>query len=69
MRLFAILAIATIPVVAYASTGGDSGPVSLALESVIAAMQVYLTSKLPMLDKRLTKVESEIHNFFSGVVR
>ena len=69
MRLAVIFVVVFVPVVAFASSGGDTNKASLLLEAFIAAMQVYLTSKIPSIDKRLATVETELKDFIEGVVR
>lgn len=70
IRLAIIMLVVFTPVMAYAAAS-DSGAdlASLVLNGFIAAMQVYLTSKLPAMDKRLVKVESDLKDFIEGVVR
>lgn len=71
IRLGAIFVFVFVPVAAYAASSDPTAPekASLILQSAIAAMQVYLTSKLPGIDKRLTKVETDLSDFIEGVVR
>lgn len=69
MRLAAILALVLVPVTAYAAGSEHADKASLILDGFTAAMQVYLASKLPGIDKRLTAVESDVKHFIEGVVR
>ncbi len=69
MRLAIIFTVVFVPIAAYASTGNDTERASLLLNAAIAAMQVYLTSKLPAIDKRLAKIEQDFHDYVEGVVR
>ena len=69
MRLLAVTLLFLIPVTAYAAGAENTDKASLVLNSFIAAMQVYLTSKLPAIDKRLVKVEGDLKDFIDGVVR
>ncbi len=69
MRFAVIMAVFFMPVVAYAASDSASDRASLVLNGFVAAMQVYLASKLPGMDKRLAKVESDLRDFVEGVVR
>lgn len=70
MRAVAFTLIALVPVVAFASTTADQAATSVAslmLQCAIAAMQVYLTSRLPPIEKRLSSVEVQLKTVVSRV--
>jgi hypothetical protein len=72
IRSAIISLIICVPLVAFAAGSEAATPTSLAsllLQSAIAAMQLYLTSKLPPIEKRLSVVEQTVADFVDGVVR
>lgn len=69
LRAAIAFVIVVIPVIAYASTGHDSSVPSLLMQAATVLMQMYLSSKLPPMERRLTKAEQDIIDIREGVIR
>lgn len=57
LRVSLIAAVWLVPVVAYASTGGDNSTTSVVLAAVSLAVQTYVASRIAPLEKRVKRLE------------
>lgn len=69
--LIAVLFVMSFPLMAYAAAASVVGDASAtpALQWAMALMQLYLSSMLPPIEKRLKRVEKQLHDFIAGIVR